>query len=418
MKFKFMGMKMNTLYVILILLVVLGIVYLCMHLTKQGKEGFIDTSNFQTSLGIVLNLVGDDFYKLPSDQEVKDAVGKSYPPRFDNAIRYAVYALFKAATGAILLGDKMNAANTEVNEQMAKGRDTIDGLGSAQVNDMLNEIKTDCEGVIEIQPLLNNIIETLSNSEENVCGDSFKSSIKYEEYTSSIDTVKECKRKIEDMIAGQPQLNIFRDLADFSLELVTEVLKYLELLDAELIILADCETAAAEGALAEKGCPTIIINPVTGERTVTNQPNANARATNRSLPSDYNTAYTASLTSNTQQSNLPKGIPGYMIPPGQEDLYILKSEVVPPVCPACPAPVLKCDGNGNGKKDCPPCPPCGRCPEPSFECKKVPNYGTGNLGANYNNYGAGFGRMMGPSGDTTNFLPYPAAPRESTMYGA
>ena len=416
MKFKFMGMKMNTLYVILILLVVLGIVYLCMHLTEQGKEGFIDTSNFQTSLGIVLNLVGDDFYKLPSDQEVKDAVGKSYPPRFDNAIRYAVYALFKAATGAILLGDKMNAANTEVNEQVSKGRSMVDGLSSSQVNEMLEQIRGDCQGAIEIQPLLNNIIETLSTSEENVCGDSFKSSVRYEEFTSSIDIVKQCKAKIEEMIAGQPQLNIFRDVADFSLELVTEVLKYLELLDAELIILADCETAAAEGALAEKGCPTIIINPATGERTITNQPNANARATNRSLPSDYNTAYTSSLTSNTQPSNLSKGIPKNMIPAGQEDLYILKSEVVPPVCPACPDPVLMCEGNG--KKDCPPCPPCGRCPEPSFECKKVPNYGTGNLGANYNNYGAGFGRMMGPSGDTTNFLPYPAAPRETTMYGA
>lgn len=23
---------------------------------------------------------------------------------------------------------------------------------------------------------------------------------------------------------------------------------------------------------------------------------------------------------------------------------------------------------------CPPCPPCARCPEPSFECKKVPTY--------------------------------------------
>tara|TARA_B100000401_G_scaffold78722_1_gene49304 strand:+ start:12324 stop:12758 length:435 start_codon:yes stop_codon:yes gene_type:complete len=23
---------------------------------------------------------------------------------------------------------------------------------------------------------------------------------------------------------------------------------------------------------------------------------------------------------------------------------------------------------------CPPCPPCARCPEPSFECKKVPKY--------------------------------------------
>ena len=25
---------------------------------------------------------------------------------------------------------------------------------------------------------------------------------------------------------------------------------------------------------------------------------------------------------------------------------------------------------------CPPCPACARCPEPSFECKKVPNYNT------------------------------------------
>lgn len=23
---------------------------------------------------------------------------------------------------------------------------------------------------------------------------------------------------------------------------------------------------------------------------------------------------------------------------------------------------------------CPPCPACARCPEPAFECKKVPNY--------------------------------------------
>jgi hypothetical protein len=35
--------------------------------------------------------------------------------------------------------------------------------------------------------------------------------------------------------------------------------------------------------------------------------------------------------------------------------------------------------NGNG--GCPdqqPCPPCGRCPEPSFDCKKVPNYASTN----------------------------------------
>jgi hypothetical protein len=58
------------------------------------------------------------------------------------------------------------------------------------------------------------------------------------------------------------------------------------------------------------------------------------------------------------------------IPPGDEDLYILKSQVVPPVCPACPA-VMACPSE---KQKCPPCPPCARCPEPAFECKKVPNY--------------------------------------------
>ena len=53
--------------------------------------------------------------------------------------------------------------------------------------------------------------------------------------------------------------------------------------------------------------------------------------------------------------------------------YILKSEIVPPVCPACPAVP--------SKESCRPCPPCARCPEPSFECKKVPNYKSDSLQA-------------------------------------
>jgi hypothetical protein len=63
-----------------------------------------------------------------------------------------------------------------------------------------------------------------------------------------------------------------------------------------------------------------------------------------------------------------RGIPGKDIPEGDEDLYILKSEIVPPVCPRCPDIVRYRD------KPCPPCPPCGRCPEPAFDCKKVPSY--------------------------------------------
>jgi hypothetical protein len=68
-------------------------------------------------------------------------------------------------------------------------------------------------------------------------------------------------------------------------------------------------------------------------------------------------------------SSLPPAIPASQIPVGQEDLYILKSEVVPPVCPACPSSSV-CPR----QEKCPPCPACARCPEPSFECKKVPNY--------------------------------------------
>jgi uncharacterized membrane protein YgcG len=31
-------------------------------------------------------------------------------------------------------------------------------------------------------------------------------------------------------------------------------------------------------------------------------------------------------------------------------------------------------GGGSSEHKCPPCPACARCPEPAFECKKVPNY--------------------------------------------
>jgi hypothetical protein len=126
------------------------------------------------------------------------------------------------------------------------------------------------------------------------------------------------------------------------------------------------------------------------------------------VSSNYKEAYTQSLTGPDYSSSLPKGIPKNMIPPGNEDLYILKSEVVPPVCPACPPPILKC----NDDKPPPPCPPCARCPEPQFDCKKVPNYGSGNLGANYFGGGGQFGSMPSTSG---NFLPFPSVSNYSTF---
>jgi len=91
------------------------------------------------------------------------------------------------------------------------------------------------------------------------------------------------------------------------------------------------------------------------------------------------TASTMFTTSDGRQGiattqNTINGISSSQIPQGQEDLYILKSQVVPPVCPACP-PVIVDKNTLN--QDCPPCPPCARCPEPSFECKKVPNFNLG-----------------------------------------
>ena len=52
-----------------------------------------------------------------------------------------------------------------------------------------------------------------------------------------------------------------------------------------------------------------------------------------------------------------------------DDLYALKSSMVPPICPKCPDAAV-CPR----RTPCPPCPPCARCPESAFRCKKVPNY--------------------------------------------
>ena len=113
--------------------------------------------------------------------------------------------------------------------------------------------------------------------------------------------------------------------------------------------------------------------------------------------------------------NSSSGITKDQIPPGQEHLYVLKSQVVPPTCPISPGfskpgsdnadeegddadSELQLDqedssglSNGMGaafrgagkskNKKCPPCPACARCPEPSFECKKVPNYSVGANGS-------------------------------------
>ena len=87
-------------------------------------------------------------------------------------------------------------------------------------------------------------------------------------------------------------------------------------------------------------------------------------------PVDRSTLQTTEVEESSETTDTqPAAVSQSDILPGEEDLYILKSEIVPPVCPACPA-VKACPR----QEQCPPCPACTRCPEPSFECKKVPKY--------------------------------------------
>ena len=76
---------------------------------------------------------------------------------------------------------------------------------------------------------------------------------------------------------------------------------------------------------------------------------------------------------NSKHIEKSTGIRRKDIPPGDEHLWVPKSNIVPPVCPKCPT-VVNIDKCGGDDSKCPPCPPCGRCPKPEFECKKVPIY--------------------------------------------
>ena len=88
-----------------------------------------------------------------------------------------------------------------------------------------------------------------------------------------------------------------------------------------------------------------------------------------------NTNSTANNSSGTYNNSLPQGVSRNQIPAGDEDLYILKSQVLVPICPICPTPIVKCDHvDGENNSKCPACPSCSRCPESPYTCAKVPNY--------------------------------------------
>jgi hypothetical protein len=83
-------------------------------------------------------------------------------------------------------------------------------------------------------------------------------------------------------------------------------------------------------------------------------PNINAGVSASSVGSPVST-----LSPSTFPLNIPAGISGMNSVSGNDQ--------------ATAGGAGTSGGGGDGHK-CPPCPACARCPEPAFECKKVPNY--------------------------------------------
>lgn len=153
-------------------------------------------------------------------------------------------------------------------------------------------------------------------------------------------------------------------------------------------IVTDGNGKAAVKITDANGNTTLYTISYNQNQSVDNTMNQYDSSTTGGSGTDYNNAYVytgpngntavgTNYNSSDYYSSLPPGISANQIPAGQEDLYILKSQVVPPVCPKCPDPIVKSNDSTDVTK-CPPCPPCARCPEPAFDCKKVPNYNAFN----------------------------------------
>jgi hypothetical protein len=123
---------------------------------------------------------------------------------------------------------------------------------------------------------------------------------------------------------------------------------------------------------ASNGKYVIQVNQVNGVQVIYTTDNTYTYDTNNSRSFDLGvnangvTTVTQStlqgeqLNSNIENNTISNGVPANMIAPENKDLYILKSEIVPPVCPRCPSICSK-----DIKQQCPPCPSCARCPSGS-----------------------------------------------------
>ena len=131
-----------------------------------------------------------------------------------------------------------------------------------------------------------------------------------------------------------------------------------------------------------------------GREGLTNQPTSSSSSSSSSSPpSNYHPLLPPVAASKDNYNHFKDGVSGGQIPKGSEDLYILKSQIVPQVCPAGASSSGSSGSSGSSPfvgsspsqatsgsipAKCPPCPACERCDEPSYDCKLVPNYNAFN----------------------------------------
>ncbi len=110
--------------------------------------------------------------------------------------------------------------------------------------------------------------------------------------------------------------------------------------------------SSAEVYLGVDNQPRISISDAAGNTKVFSIDGTHANTSTNYNPVDNAGSPMGSNNYNSVYSNsLPTGIPASQIVPGTEDLYILKTQVVPPVCPACPQPSLDCKKKSNKKNN-------------------------------------------------------------------
>jgi len=113
-----------------------------------------------------------------------------------------------------------------------------------------------------------------------------------------------------------------------------------------------------------------------------------SESTSSSSSSDVNDSYTlnssASTVSPASASTVSPASASTVFPASASTIVPAPSPSSPTASTGALAPSdysLNPTIDSTKKNDsCPPCPACERCPEPSFDCKKVPNYRSSSIG--------------------------------------